>query len=164
MRSVGCHFQRVNTLNTSVRGAESWLRPRREPAVMGMSLGDLFTSGLLILNAIAVLHEERFLAKRRRRPCPPGALRAADFLARVWPRRARVPRSSSRCLLPRASTPCVLSPQARSARVAPVCAHVHVEPAAARLCPALPRRAVDLTAPVCPLWQMAGAPTPSRSR
>jgi len=31
---------------------------------MGLSLGDLFTSGLLFLNAIAVLHEERFLAKR----------------------------------------------------------------------------------------------------
>jgi hypothetical protein len=63
---------------------------------MGMSLGDLFTSGLLILNAIAVLHEERFLAKRRRRPCPPCSLRAAAArLTRVWPRRACVPRSTS---------------------------------------------------------------------
>ena len=31
---------------------------------MGLSLGDLYTSSLLFLNAIAVLHEERFLAKR----------------------------------------------------------------------------------------------------
>ena len=30
---------------------------------MGLTLGDLYTSGLLLLNAIAVLHEERFLAK-----------------------------------------------------------------------------------------------------
>mmetsp|Transcript_84934 Transcript_84934/g.124270 ORF Transcript_84934/g.124270 Transcript_84934/m.124270 type:complete len:82 (-) Transcript_84934:141-386(-) len=30
---------------------------------MGLSLGDLYTSGLLFLNAIAVLHEERFLTK-----------------------------------------------------------------------------------------------------
>ena len=41
----------------------------RGPAAMGLSLGDLFTAGLLFLNAIAVLHEERFLAKRRR-PAP----------------------------------------------------------------------------------------------
>ena len=36
---------------------------------MGLTLGDLYTSGLLLLNAIAVLHEERFLAKRKR-PIP----------------------------------------------------------------------------------------------
>ena len=36
---------------------------------MGLTLGDLYTSGLLLLNAIAVLHEERFLAKRKR-PMP----------------------------------------------------------------------------------------------
>jgi hypothetical protein len=73
---------------------------------MGMSLGDLFTSGLLILNAIAVLHEERFLAKRRLRPCPPGGLRAAAAcLTRVWPRRARVPRSTPALYLPLSPPP-----------------------------------------------------------
>mmetsp|Transcript_42142 Transcript_42142/g.103261 ORF Transcript_42142/g.103261 Transcript_42142/m.103261 type:complete len:80 (+) Transcript_42142:126-365(+) len=30
---------------------------------MGFTLGDLYISGLLFLNAIAVLNEERFLAK-----------------------------------------------------------------------------------------------------
>jgi len=38
---------------------------------MGLSLGDLYTSGLLFLNAIAVLHEERFLTKRTLFLCAP---------------------------------------------------------------------------------------------
>jgi hypothetical protein len=32
-------------------------------AAMGLSLGDLYISGLLMLNAVAILHEQRFLAK-----------------------------------------------------------------------------------------------------
>jgi hypothetical protein len=32
---------------------------------MGLSLGDLYITGLLFLNAIAVLHEQRFLAKSK---------------------------------------------------------------------------------------------------
>lgn len=32
---------------------------------MGLNFGDLFLSGLLFLNAVAVLNEERFLAKRQ---------------------------------------------------------------------------------------------------
>jgi len=35
------------------------------PRKMGLSLGDLYITGLLFLNAIAVLHEQRFLAKSK---------------------------------------------------------------------------------------------------
>jgi len=51
---------------------------------MGLSLGDLYTSSLLFLNAIAVLHEERFLAKRAAvRPGPPASLSLTLWPVRV---------------------------------------------------------------------------------
>ena len=36
---------------------------------MGFSLGDLYICGLMVLNGLAVLHEQRFLAK-----CDPSSL------------------------------------------------------------------------------------------
>jgi hypothetical protein len=41
---------------------------------MGLNFGDLFLSGLLFLNAVAVLNEERFLAKRQSSQNPPTRL------------------------------------------------------------------------------------------
>lgn len=36
---------------------------------MGLSLWNLFEAILLVINAVAILHEERFLAKSKRLPC-----------------------------------------------------------------------------------------------
>lgn len=52
---------------TSDNGALGVLLLRLRPndaTTQGFGLGDLYLSGLLIINALAVLHEKRFLAKR----------------------------------------------------------------------------------------------------
>jgi len=47
----------------------------RRARTMGISLGELYISGLLMLNAVAILHEQRFLAKSE--PLTPSGLALA---------------------------------------------------------------------------------------
>jgi hypothetical protein len=42
---------------------------------MGLSLWSIFVAGVLMANALAILHEDRFLAKRRWRAACAGAPR-----------------------------------------------------------------------------------------
>jgi hypothetical protein len=44
-------------------GGEGAKPPLQGTGAMGFSLGDLFLAGLLCMNAMAILHEKRFLNK-----------------------------------------------------------------------------------------------------
>ncbi len=55
-QTVGAPLSRARRMPCDLMGLAGFWK-------MGFTLGDLYTSSLLLLNAVAILHEERFLAK-----------------------------------------------------------------------------------------------------